>query len=82
MEAVYVDLPIGDAGAASVAEGLESAGFGFLGIAPLFSSNSDVLRLAYLVDPLAREAIHTAEPFADRLVDYVLDEQQRVQKAL
>ncbi|MDG2184142.1 MAG: hypothetical protein P8K79_00605 [Mariniblastus sp.] len=47
---------------------------------PHFSTQGDVVRLVYLVEPLAREPIHTYEPFAGRLVDYVLAEQQRVRR--
>jgi hypothetical protein len=49
---------------------------------PIFQTKGDVVRLVYLVEPLAREPIHTYEPFAGRLVDYVLAEQQRVRRHL
>jgi hypothetical protein len=38
-----------------------------------------VLRLAYLVEPPAREPIETVNAFAGDLVDYALAEQARVQ---
>ena len=78
LEVVYVDLPTSDPASAVVAEQLESDGFGFLGIAPHFSTRGDVLRMAYLVEPVAREAIHLLEDIAGELVDYVLREQNRV----
>ncbi len=44
--------------------------------------DSDVLKLAYLVAPLAREPIKTFESIADRLVEYALAEQERVRAKL
>jgi GNAT superfamily N-acetyltransferase len=82
VEAVYAELPLADPATPAVADALESAGFGFLGIAPCFSLRGDVLRLAYLVDPLQREPIHTSDPFTAELVDYALAEQTRVRAAL
>jgi anti-sigma regulatory factor (Ser/Thr protein kinase)/GNAT superfamily N-acetyltransferase len=78
IEVVYVELPLQDSATPHVVDELESDGFGFIGIAPHFSASGDLLRLAYLVDPLAREPIKTDEAFADQLVDYTLAEQLRV----
>lgn len=82
LEVVYVELPLADAASAFVAEQLELDGFGFLGIAPHFSMRGDVLRLAYLVEPVDREAIHLLEDIAGELVDYALREQDRVRTGL
>ena len=82
VEAVYVELPVESPATPHVAEQLEREGFGFIGIAPHFSPQGDLLRLVYLVEPLAREPIKTYEEFADHLVDYVLAEQTRVRAAL
>jgi hypothetical protein len=81
-EAVIVELPLSSPAAAAVGESLEAAGLGFTGIGPHFSPSGDVLKLAYLVEPLAREPIKTFEPFAARLTDYALAEQQRVRESL
>ncbi len=81
-KAVLVELPLVDTAAAHVCEALEADGFGFTGIGPHFSTAGDILKLAYLVEPLVREPIKTFEPFADRLVDYALDEQERVRANL
>lgn len=80
MEVVFVDLPLQSPATPHVVEELEAEGFGFIGIAPHFFTTSDVIRLAYLVDPLEREPIKTADAFADKLVEYVLSEQRRVRK--
>lgn len=82
-EAIYVDLPLNDPATPAIAEALEDEGFGLLGVAPCFAPRGDdFLRLAYLVEPLKRDAIKTADEFTGRLVDYVLAEQERVQAAL
>ncbi len=82
VEVVFVELPLGHPATPHVTEELENDGFGLAGVAPHFAAGQDLLRLVYLVEPLAREPIKTFEPFADRLVGYVLAEQARVQDAL
>jgi N-acetylglutamate synthase-like GNAT family acetyltransferase len=79
---VVVELPLAESATAEVCEALEADGFGFTGIGPHFLPNSDVLKLAYLVEPLARELIKTFESIADRLVEYALVEQERVRATL
>ncbi|QDT72321.1 ATP-binding protein [Lacipirellula limnantheis] len=82
-EVVYAELPLSDPATPSVADELEAEGFGFLGVAPCCAPRGDdLLRLAYLVDPLEREPIKTADEFCGRLVDYALAEQRRVQASL
>jgi len=81
-EALYAELPLADPATPAIAAELETEGFGLLGVAPCFSSRGDILRLAYLVEPLAREPIHTADEFTAELVDYVLADQARVQATL
>jgi len=82
LEVVYVELPLADTASAIVAEQLELDGFGFLGIAPHFSKRGDVLRLGYLVEPVDRKALDLLEDIAGELVDYALDEQNRVRAGL
>ena len=80
---VYAELPLNDPATPAVAEALEEEGFGFLGVAPCFGPRGDdLLRLAYLVEPLEREPIKTADEFCAKLVDYALAEQQRVRAGL
>ena len=81
-EAVYAELPLADPATPAIVDGLEAEGFGFLGIAPCFSTRGDLLRLAYLVEPLKRDPIKTADAFTAGLVDYALAEQARVRAAL
>jgi hypothetical protein len=82
VEVVYVDLPLDDPATALVAEELEKDGFGFLGVAPHFSTRGDLLRLAYLVELLGSEPIKTLDEAAGRLVDYALAEQTRLRITL
>jgi len=81
-QVVFVDLPVDDPGTADVVEALAAYGFGFAGIAPHFSPRGDLVRLVYLVEPLAREPIKTYDADAAQLVDYVLAEQDRVRIGL
>jgi anti-sigma regulatory factor (Ser/Thr protein kinase) len=81
-QAVFVELPVEDPAAACVVEGLEKYGFAFAGVAPHFSARGDLLRMIYLVEPLAREPVKTYDAPAGRLVDYALAEQARVVAAL
>jgi N-acetylglutamate synthase-like GNAT family acetyltransferase len=77
-EVVVVELPLADPAVANVCEELEKEGYAFAGLGPHFEATSDVLKLTYLVRPLARAPIKTYEPFADQLVNYALMEQARV----
>jgi anti-sigma regulatory factor (Ser/Thr protein kinase)/GNAT superfamily N-acetyltransferase len=81
-KAVVVELPLSNAATAEACEALEADGFGFTGVGPHYLPQGDVLKLTYLVEPLAREPIKTFEPIADRLVEYALAEQERVRKSL
>jgi anti-sigma regulatory factor (Ser/Thr protein kinase)/GNAT superfamily N-acetyltransferase len=78
VEVVYVELPMEDPGTPAVSEALEGEGFALAGIAPHFSPRGDLLRLVYLVEPLAREAIKTYDEPANDFVNYALAEQNRV----
>ncbi len=82
LEVVYVELPMEDSACAIVAEQLEKDGFGFLGVAPHFSERGDVLRLAYLVQPVVREAMQLYDETANEMVSYALDEQRRVRSTM
>ncbi len=80
--AVFVELPLDDPGTASVMTDLEQYGFAFTGIAPHFSPRGDLVRMAYLVEPLQREPIKTFDADAAELVEYVLAEQARISQSL
>lgn len=77
-EAIFVELPLSQPGTPATAEQLEKEGFSFIGIAPRFSPEGDLLRMVYLTDDLVREPIHVHEEIAQWLVDYALAEHARV----
>jgi hypothetical protein len=81
-EVVFLELPLRDPATPFVAQELESIGMGFSGVAPHFSPDGDLLRLVYVVEPLAREPIKSFDDFADRLVSYALAEQTRVRAGI
>ncbi len=81
-KAIVVELPLDEPATADVCEALEADGLAFTGIGPHFSPHGDVLKLTYLVEPLAREPIKTFEPIASQLVEYALAEQERVRSNL
>ncbi|MCP4945059.1 MAG: GNAT family N-acetyltransferase [Planctomycetaceae bacterium] len=82
VEALVVELPLQNPGTPEACEALEQHGFGFTGIGPHFMTGGDVIKLEYLVEPLEKEPIKLFEPFADRLVDYALNEQKRVRESM
>ena len=82
VEALLVELPLEDPGTPETCEALEKHGFGFTGVGPHFAAGGDVLKMEYLVEPLEKNAIKLFEPFAERLVDYALSEQQRVRETM
>ena len=82
VEALLVELPLADPSTPEVCEALEQHGFGFTGIGPHFTAGGDVIRLEYLVEPLEKAPIKLFEPFAERLVDYALNEQKRVRESM
>ena len=61
-----------------LAEAAEAEGFFFSGIGPLFAPDGDVLRLQYLRSPLDPTLLQIYSPFARELLDYVIQERQRV----
>lgn len=77
-EVVAVELPLTDPAAAQLCEALEKEAYAMSALGPHFSTTGDVLKLTYLVKPLARDPIKTFEPFADKIVNYALAEQTRV----
>ena len=82
IEVVFAEIPVQDPAAAIIIESLEQEGFGFVGLTPHFAQEGDLLRMAYLVEPLKRDPIQIAREEDAKLVDYALSEQLRVRAAL
>jgi GNAT superfamily N-acetyltransferase len=75
-------LPLAQGGTPYLCEAAEGDGFFFSGVQPEFAPDGDFLRLQYLNAPLDLERIHLSSPFARELLDYLLQERERVgQKA-
>jgi hypothetical protein len=77
-EAVFLELPLAQPGAAAACEAAERAGFFFCGIGPSFAADGDALRLQLLKVPLDVALVQIDAPFARALVAYVARERERV----
>ena len=71
-------LPLAQGGTPYLCEAAEADGFLFSGVQPEFAADGDFLRLQYLNAPLDLERIHLSSPFARELLDYILQERERV----
>ncbi|MEW6657677.1 MAG: GNAT family N-acetyltransferase [Thermodesulfobacteriota bacterium] len=71
-------LPLAQGGTPFLCEAAEADGFFFSGVQPEFAGDGDFLRLQYLNAPLDLERIHLSSPFARELLDYILQERERV----
>lgn len=78
VEAVFLELPLAQPGAAHLALAAESDGFFFSGIGPGFAHDGDVLRLQYLAVPLDTTRLQIYSPFGEELLAYVNAERARV----
>jgi hypothetical protein len=73
-ETVYLDLPLSQPASERACEIAESQGFSFLGVGPCFAQDGDMLRMAFLGEPLDPDHIHVLSDFGKRLVAYCLKE--------
>ncbi|MBU0495214.1 MAG: GNAT family N-acetyltransferase [Chloroflexi bacterium] len=77
-EAVYLELPLAQAGTPELCQMAEEDGFFFSSIGPSFASDGDILRLQYLNAPLDPSQIQVADPFGRQVLAYATDEWDRV----
>jgi anti-sigma regulatory factor (Ser/Thr protein kinase) len=77
-EAVYLEVPLAQAGTPDLCSAAEADGFFFSGIGPLFAPDGDVLRLQFLNVPLDSSTLQLSNPFAQELLAYVEKERIRV----
>lgn len=77
-EAVYLELPLAQAGTPALCAASEAMGFFFSGVAPCFAADGDVLRLQHLSVPLDPARLRVASPFGAELVGYAARERARV----
>jgi hypothetical protein len=76
VEVVYLELPLTEAGTPEACQALESQGFFFSGVAPLYFPEGDVLRLQFLNVELDTSVLQIESPFARSLLAYVDQERQ------
>ncbi len=79
VEVVYLELPLTEPGTPEACQALESEGFFFSGVAPLYFPEGDVLRLQFLNVDLDTSVLQIESPFARSLLAYVDQERQRSQ---
>jgi hypothetical protein len=77
-EVIYLELPLTQPGTPAVCEAAEAERFFFSGIAPLYLTDGDALRLQYLAVELDTSLLQIANPFARELLAYADGERQRV----
>ena len=78
VEAVFLELPLAQPGAAHLCSSAESDGFYFSGIGPCFAPDGDVLRLQYLTVPLDTTQLQILSPVGAELLTYIVAERERV----
>jgi hypothetical protein len=77
-QAIFLRLPLAQAGTDELCRAAEQQGFFFSGLDPCGDEEGDVLQLQSLSGPLDLEALHIDEPFAQEIVAYVAARRQEV----
>jgi hypothetical protein len=80
LDALYLELPLAQAGVSNLCRLAEEAGFFFSAIGPSFAADGDVLRLQWLNVRLDTGLLQLENPFTRDLVAYITSEWQRVGK--
>jgi hypothetical protein len=80
VEVVYVELPLAQPGTAPVCDAAEEDGFFFSGVAPLYLTGGDAVRLQYLAVDLDTSLLQIENPFARELLAYVERERERIKQ--
>jgi anti-sigma regulatory factor (Ser/Thr protein kinase)/GNAT superfamily N-acetyltransferase len=75
-------LPLAQGGTPFLCEAAEAEGFFLSGVQPEFAGDGDFLRLQYLNAPLDLERLHLSSPFARELLEYILQERERLNQDL
>ncbi|MFO0809086.1 MAG: hypothetical protein U0746_10715 [Gemmataceae bacterium] len=78
-EAVFLELPLAQAGTPDVCRAAEEAGFWFAGIAPGFATDGDALLLQWLDVTIDIHALQIDHPIGRELAEYAERERERVQ---
>lgn len=78
VEAMFLDLPVSEPGTPALCEQLESLGFFFSGLCPLFAPDGDAVRLQWLGVDLDESQLQLESDLAKELVAYIAEERRRV----
>ena len=78
---IFLDVRLDDAGCAAACAVAEQLGFFYGGLCPHFSAGHDVLRLQSIDVPIAVEQLAVAGPFAREILDYIIADRARVERA-
>ena len=81
-DAVYLELPLAQAGTPALCLAAEEGGFFFSGLGPRFAPDGDALRLQYLNVELDTSRLQVRSPFGQELVEYVTRERERIQRRI
>jgi len=81
VEAIFLELPLAQAGTPALCRAVEQDGFFFSGIGPCFDAGGDALRLQCLKAELDMGLLQLHCPFARELAAYVARERERVGKS-
>jgi hypothetical protein len=80
VEAIFLELPLAQAGTPELCRAIEQVGFFFSGIGPCFDDAGDALRLQFLNVELDMDVLQLHGRFAQELAAYVARERERVGK--
>jgi hypothetical protein len=80
LEAAYLELPLGQAGAADACAHAERIGFFFSGVGPYSLGDTDALRLQCLKHEPQFSVARVIHPFAQDLLAYIATESARNQR--
>jgi hypothetical protein len=78
-EAVFLELPLGDARTPALVEMAEDEGFFFGGLGPSFLPTGDALLMQRIAGDLDFDQIEVANPFAVELLGYIRADRDRVE---
>jgi anti-sigma regulatory factor (Ser/Thr protein kinase) len=81
-EAVFLELPLGDARTPALLEIAEEEGFFFGGLGPSFLPTGDALLMQRIAGDLDFDRIEVANPFGIELLDYIRKDRDRVEAQL
>ena len=80
IEAIFLELPLNQAGTPDLCQSAEQAGFFFSGLGPCFAADGDALRMQWLGTPLDSSLVQIQCDFSRDLLEYVTTERMRTSR--